>query len=142
MNLRELEVIKIIVECGSFSMASEQLFIAQPALSKTIQRLEKKIGATLFERSNRIVRITNEGQLVYEKAVTMLQQMKELKIELKDMNEHVKGHLKVGLPQIIGTFFFPQVAKAFSLSLRKLLLKSSKKVVCVSKNSLKRVKSM
>ncbi|MGN4709634.1 LysR family transcriptional regulator [Bacillus cereus group sp. MYBK222-1] len=118
MNLRDFEVFKTIVECGSFSKASEQLFIAQPSLSKTIQKLEKKLSVTLFERSNRIIRLTDEGQLVYEKAITMLQQMKELKKELEDINEHIneniKGHLKVGLPQIIGTFFFPQVAKAFS----------------------------
>jgi DNA-binding transcriptional LysR family regulator len=102
------------VECGSFSKASEQLFIAQPSLTKTIQKLEYKLGVTLFDRSNRINRLTDEGQLVYEKAITVLQQMKELKIELGDMNEMVQGHLKVGLPQIIGTFFFPQVVKAFS----------------------------
>ncbi|RNB89654.1 LysR family transcriptional regulator [Brevibacillus fluminis] len=114
MNVRDFEVFKTIVESGSFSKASEQLFIAQPALTKTIQRLEKKLGVTLFERTNRIIRLTDEGQLFYETAVTMLQRMRELKIQLEDMNEHVKGHLKIGLPQIIGTFFFPQVAKVFS----------------------------
>jgi DNA-binding transcriptional LysR family regulator len=114
MNLQDFEVFKTIVESGSFSKASKQLFIAQPSLSKTIQRLEKKLGVTLFERSNRINRLTDEGKLVYEKAIIMLQQMKELNLQLEDMNEHVKGHLKVGLPQIIGTFFFPQVARTFS----------------------------
>jgi DNA-binding transcriptional LysR family regulator len=114
MNLRDFEVFKTIAECESFSKASEKLFIAQPSLSKTIQKLEKKLGVTLFDRSNRIFRLTDEGQLVYEKAITMLQQMKELKIELEDTNEHIHGNLKVGLPQIIGTFFFPKVVKAFT----------------------------
>jgi DNA-binding transcriptional LysR family regulator len=114
VNLQDFEVFKTIVESGSFTKASEQLFIAQPSLSKTIQRMEKKLGITLFERSNRIIRLTEEGQLVYEKAIILLQQMKELTIQLEDMNEHIKGHLKVGLPQIIGTFFFPQVVKTFS----------------------------
>ena len=113
MNLQDFEVFKTIVENGSFSKASEKLFIAQPSLSKTIQRLEKKLGVTLFERSNRIIRLTDEGKLVYEKANIILQQMKELNIQIEDMNEHIKGHLKVGLPQIIGTFIFPQVAKNF-----------------------------
>lgn len=67
MNLQDFEVFKTIVESGSFSKASEQLFIAQPSLSKTIQRLEKKLGVTLFERS--------KGELVYEKAIIMLQQI-------------------------------------------------------------------
>ncbi|MGG1400362.1 LysR family transcriptional regulator [Bacillus salipaludis] len=122
MNLQDFEILKTIVECGSFSKASEKLFIAQPSLSKTIQRLEKKLGVTLFERSNRIIRLTDEGELVYEKAILMLQQMKELTIQLEDMSEHVKGHLKVGLPQIIGTFFFPQVAKTFSEKYKEVTL--------------------
>ncbi|KAB2336191.1 LysR family transcriptional regulator [Cytobacillus depressus] len=114
MNLRDFEVFKTIAECGSFSKASEKLFIAQPSLSKTIQKLEKKLGVTLFDRSNRIFRLTDEGQLVYKRAITVLQHMKELKIELEDTNEHIQGHLKVGVPQILGTFFFPKVAKAFT----------------------------
>lgn len=114
MNIRDLEIFKTIVECGSFSKASEKLFIAQPSLSKTIQKLEKKLGVTLFDRSNRIVGLTDEGQLVYKKAISMLQQMKELKTELEDITEDIQGHLKVGLPQIIGAFAFPQVARAFT----------------------------
>lgn len=114
MNLRDLEVFKTIAECGSFSKASERLFIAQPSLSKTIQKLERKLEVKLFDRSNRIFRLTDEGQLVYEKASAMLEQMKELQIELEDTNEYIPGYLKVGLPQIIGTFFFPKVAKAFT----------------------------
>lgn len=112
MNLRDFEVFKTIVESGSFSKASERLYIAQPSLSKTIQRMEKSLGVTLFERSNRINRLTEEGRIVYEKAIAVLQQMKELQYQLQDSNEHVQGHVKVGLPQIIGTFFFPKVAKA------------------------------
>ncbi|MGE6514144.1 LysR family transcriptional regulator [Lysinibacillus sphaericus] len=114
MNIRELEVFKTIADCKSFSKASEKLFIAQPSLTKTIQRLEKNLGVKLFDRSNRIFRLTDEGELVYEKAIIMLQQMKELSIELEDTTKNIHGHLRVGLPQIIGTFFFPQVAKAFS----------------------------
>lgn len=114
MNLRDFEVFKTIAECGSYSKASEQLFIAQPSLSKTIQRMEKRLGVTLFDRSNRIIRLTDEGQLVYEKAIFVLQQMTELDEQLSDFDRHIRGALKVGLPQIIGTFFFPQVAKVFS----------------------------
>lgn len=114
MNVRDLEIFQTIVESKSFSRASERLFISQPSLSKTIQRLEKRFDVTLFDRSNRIIRLTDEGMLFYEKATKILQEIKELTTELKDMDEHVKGHVKIGLPQIIGTFFFPQVAKIFA----------------------------
>lgn len=122
MNLRDFEIFKTVAECRSFSKASEKLLIAQPSLSKTIQKLEKKLGVTLFDRSNRIFRLTDEGQLVYEKSITMLHQMKELKIELEDTNDYIQGHLKVGLPQIIGSFFFPKVAKAFTKKYKEVTL--------------------
>ncbi|MED1578983.1 MULTISPECIES: LysR family transcriptional regulator [Bacillus] len=114
MNIRDFEIFKAIADCGSFSRASEKLFIAQPSLSKTIQKLEKKLGVILFDRSNRIFKLTDEGELVYEKAIAVLQQMNELQMELGDTDTHIRGHLKIGLPQIIGTFFFSKVAKAFT----------------------------
>lgn len=113
VNLRDLEAFKIVVECGSFSKASEELYIAQPSLSKTIQKLEKMLGYTLLDRTNRILRLTDEGKLLYEKSLVILQEMKDLELELSESHSHIKGHLKIGLPQIIGTFFFPKVAKQF-----------------------------
>ncbi|CAM5216625.1 DNA-binding transcriptional LysR family regulator OS=Ureibacillus acetophenoni OX=614649 GN=SAMN05877842_10696 PE=3 SV=1 [Ureibacillus acetophenoni] len=113
MNLRDLEAFKTVVECGSFSKASEELYIAQPSLSKTIQKLEKMLGYTLIDRTNRILRLTDEGKLLYEKSLVILQEMKDLELELGESRNQIKGHLKIGLPQIIGTFFFPKVAKQF-----------------------------
>ncbi|SOC39745.1 LysR family transcriptional regulator [Ureibacillus acetophenoni] len=122
MNFRDLEAFKAVVECGSFSRASEELFIAQPSLSKTIQKLEQKLGVKLIDRTNRIIRLTDEGKLLYEKALIILQQKKELEFALGDMNEQITGHLKIGLPQIIGTFFFPRVAKQFSKTYKDVTL--------------------
>jgi len=113
VNLRDLEAFKTVVECGSFSKASEELYIAQPSLSKTIQKLEKMLGYTLIDRTNRILRLTDEGKLLYEKSLVILQEMKDLELELGESRNQIKGHLKIGLPQIIGTFFFPKVAKQF-----------------------------
>lgn len=122
MNFRDLEAFKTIVECGSFSKASEELFIAQPSLSKTIQKLEQKLEVTLIDRTNRIIRLTDEGKLLYEKALIILQQKVELELALEDMNEHISGHLKIGLPQILGTFFFPKVAKQFTKTYKDVTL--------------------
>jgi len=122
MNFRDLESFKTVVECGSFSRASEELFIAQPSLSKTIQKLEQKLGVTLIDRTNRIIRLTDEGKLLYEKTLIILQQKVELELALGDMNEKISGHLKIGLPQILGTFFFPKVAKQFSSTYKDVTL--------------------
>src|SRR5690606_34950306 len=70
----------------------------------------------------RIIRLTDEGKLLYEKALIILQQKKELEFALGDMNERISGHLKIGLLQIIGTFFFPKVAKQFSKTYKDVTL--------------------
>lgn len=61
MTLLQLQYIQAVASCGSMSRAAEKLHISQPALSSTIRDLEKEIGLTIFQRSNRGVCITSAG---------------------------------------------------------------------------------
>ena len=116
MNIHDFEIFKVIADCKSFSRASAQLFIAQPSLSKTIQKLERKLGVQLFERSNRIIRLTDEGQLFYEKTNIILQEYEALRFTLADQSTAISGSLTIGVPQIIGTILFAPIASAFCKS--------------------------
>ncbi len=53
MTLQQLKYIIEIAETGSITMAAQRLFIAQPSLSKSVAELEKEMGITIFNRSNR-----------------------------------------------------------------------------------------
>ena len=68
MDLRHLEQIVAICRAGSFSGAAKALGIAQPTLSKSIGRLEAKLGIQLFERTNANARPTVYGQFVADHA--------------------------------------------------------------------------
>ncbi|MCD8013713.1 MAG: LysR family transcriptional regulator [Lachnospiraceae bacterium] len=65
MNIRELSGFVKIVELGSFSLASESLYISQSALSQQIKSLEHSIGFDLFEHGQRRVKLTQAGEQFY-----------------------------------------------------------------------------
>jgi DNA-binding transcriptional LysR family regulator len=97
MDLRHLEQIVAICRAGSFSGAAKELGIAQPTLSKSIGRLEAKLGIQLFERTNASARPTVYGQFVADHASTLLQNVTTLGHELEQMAKGEAGLLRIGV---------------------------------------------
>lgn len=64
-NLEHYKTFYTVAKLGNISDAAEELFISQPAVTKSIKNLEKSIGITLFHRSSRGVKLTDEGKLVF-----------------------------------------------------------------------------
>lgn len=65
-NLNYYNVFITVAKTGSISRAADKLYISQPAVSKSISNLEEQLGTTLFTRSSRGVKLTDEGRLLYE----------------------------------------------------------------------------
>ena len=63
MTLQQMEYIMSIAKFGSFSKAASNLYMSQSALSLSVKELEKSLGITIFERTNRGVRLTSDGEL-------------------------------------------------------------------------------
>ena len=98
MDLRQLRYFAQIVESGSLSGASRQLFIAQPALSQQLAKLEDEVGKPLLVRSPKGVSPTDNGLALYHHARFMLRQLDQaLSIARKESGE-VRGMVSVGLP--------------------------------------------
>lgn len=72
MELRHLRYFVAVVEEQSITKAADKLCIAQPPLSRQIQKLEEELGITLFERGSRPVKTTEAGMFFYEHAVQIL----------------------------------------------------------------------
>jgi DNA-binding transcriptional LysR family regulator len=68
LTLQQLNYFVAAVEHGSFSAAAEALRIAQPSLSERIRRLERRLGVTLFVRTNRRLVLTEAGRLFLPRA--------------------------------------------------------------------------
>ena len=65
VTLRHLEIYVKVVETGSMSTASKELFVTQPTVSGAISELEKEYKVVLFERLNKRIYITKEGEKLY-----------------------------------------------------------------------------
>ena len=83
MTLQQLKYIIMIAETGSITMAAERLFLAQPSLSKSVAELEKEMGITIFNRSNRGVYLSEEGTRFLSYARQIVEQTELLENEYK-----------------------------------------------------------
>ena len=98
MDLRQLRYFTHIVESGSLSKASRQLFIAQPALSQQLNKLEEEVGRPLLKRSSRGVAPTENGLALYHHARFMLRQLEQAMSIARQESGAVHGMVSVGLP--------------------------------------------
>ena len=97
MDIRQLRYFSAIVRAGSFTRAAGELGISQPTLSQQIRTLEKQIGNPLFERLGRSVRLTAHGEALRQPAADILQQVAEAKSSLDQLEQGVRGKLRVGV---------------------------------------------
>jgi len=98
LDLRQLRYFTQIVESGSLSKASRRLFIAQPALSQQLNKLESEVGKPLFSRSSRGVVPTDNGLALYHHARFMLRQLEQALSIARQESKAVQGMVSVGLP--------------------------------------------
>jgi LysR family tcuABC transcriptional regulator len=98
VDLRQLRYFTQIVESGSLSKASRQLFIAQPALSQQLSKLESEVGKPLLNRSARGVAPTDSGLALYHHARFMLRQLDQALSIARQESKAVQGMVSVGLP--------------------------------------------
>jgi LysR family transcriptional regulator, regulatory protein for tcuABC len=97
MDVRQLKYFVQVVESGSFSSASRQLFIAQPALSTQVARLEDEVGKPLLVRSVRGVVPTENGEALYHHAKFVLRQIEEAVQVARQEYASVQGRVTLGL---------------------------------------------
>jgi LysR family tcuABC transcriptional regulator len=97
MEMRQLRYFVQIVESGSLAKASRQLFIAQPALSQQMARLEDEVGRPLLLRSSRGVTPTENGEALYHHAKFMLRQLDQAVSVARQETAAVSGRVVLGL---------------------------------------------
>lgn len=87
MNLQTLRYVVTIEQTGSFSKASQYLYVSQSTLSRSVKELEEQLGITLFHRTNQGVRPTHEGQKFISRASLILQDVAQLEGQYFRNNE-------------------------------------------------------
>ncbi len=95
IKYRQLRAFIALVETGSFMAAADQMAVTQPSLSVLIQQLERDVGVTLFDRSSRRGRPTQEGRAFYERIKGSMDYLEEAYAYIKDIGRGRRGRLRV-----------------------------------------------
>ena len=89
----------------SFSEASKQLFISQPAVSQSIKVLEKKLNQKLFIRSTKRVQLTPEGEILFKHIQPAMNLIKQGETQLLEANTLNGGQLRIGASDTICRYY-------------------------------------
>ncbi|MBI1319468.1 MAG: LysR family transcriptional regulator [Candidatus Hydrogenedens sp.] len=102
-----------IADTGTFGQAAEIVNRTQPALSQQIKKLEEQLGCELFDRSNRRVALTPQGELFLGYARRMMQMQWEVYSRLREPD--VEGEIRFGTPEDFATHYLPDVLASFRM---------------------------
>ncbi len=112
MELDQLRYFLRVAELGNFTRAAEELHLSQPALSRSIQRLEEELGQPVFERRTRSVALTDAGLLLQARAQQVLSIIDDAKAEICDDGR--SGRIRVAAIPTIAPYFLPDLLRQFS----------------------------
>jgi len=112
VELDQLRYFLRIAELGNFTRAAEDLAISQPALSRSIQRLEEELGMPVFVRKARTLELTDAGLLLRSRARQIQSIVEDTKAEICDDGQ--SGRLRIGAIPTIAPYFLPAFLHQFS----------------------------
>jgi DNA-binding transcriptional LysR family regulator len=106
-NLQQLRLFTTIVSCGSLGRAASALHLTQPALSRSLKRLEAQVGAPLFERHTKGMELTAIGDALLPHAMLLQHAAEQAREEIDAMRGLAKGTIKVGAVGSIASLILP-----------------------------------
>ncbi len=109
MELRSLHYFVRIAELGSITRAASHLHVAQPALTRHVQRLEEELDVVLFTRANRGVRLTEAGQKLLEGAARILRDIERTGDEIRAQDAHPSGKIILGITPTLCPVLVPEL---------------------------------
>lgn len=109
-----LKVFRSVAGNLSFTKASQELFITQPAITKHIQELESQYKAQLFERLGNKISLTPAGQLLMEHSERILAGYKQLEYEMNLLHDEHSGELRLGASTTIAQYVLPSLLAIFT----------------------------
>ena len=122
MEFQQLLYFIMLAEIKNFTKASEKLFVSQPALSKSITRLEDELDVALIKREGKQISLTEEGKIFYRHSKKIITDIKSAKTELYDISRkyHPTIRIKVCaltgiMPDIIHDFILKNPGVKFEL---------------------------
>ena len=101
-RLKGIDVFVCVAEAGSFKAAAERMSLTGSAISKSVARLETRLGVRLFERTTRRVALTDAGRAFYRTCTGVLADLEEAELSLQATNLEPHGRVRIDLPGAFG----------------------------------------
>ncbi len=114
IETRHLKIFAAVYKNKSFTKAAEQLYTSQPTVSEHIRNLESRLDCKLFDRLGRSIIPTLEAEMLYPRALAILEDLKRLEDDLTAVGKTVSGNLVIAASTIPSAFILPKIAADFS----------------------------
>lgn len=101
-RLLEMRLFKAVVDCGGFTAAAHALDVSQPFVSRSITRLERRLGVALLHRSTRGQRLTDEGRTYLAACNRIIDALDQVEGEIASARAEPSGELRVSAPLAFG----------------------------------------
>lgn len=113
MEFHQLRYVCAIADTGNFSRAAERCQVAQPSLSQQVLKLEEDLGAKLFDRMGRSVRVTEAGRAFIPYARAILEQVDVARSSVAAKNSDLRGSVAVGAIPTVAPYLIAGVHRGF-----------------------------
>jgi LysR family transcriptional regulator, hydrogen peroxide-inducible genes activator len=114
MTLQDLRYLVALVDHGHFGRAAEACHVSQPTLSTQIKKLEEQLGVTLFERTNRSVRVTAYGEEIVARARQILADVEAIASVGRRVSGPLAGAFSLGVIPTLGPYLLPWLVPALN----------------------------
>jgi DNA-binding transcriptional LysR family regulator len=115
INLHHLRLFAAVVEHGGFTKAAAALRLSQPAISKSLNELERQLDVSLLDRGGRSIRLTDAGKTLHARARELFGVEQTAEQELRELRGLKRGVLRIGASTTIATYMLPPVLGRFHL---------------------------
>lgn len=130
MNLQQLGYFVAVARSRNFTRAAETCFVAQPALSQQIRKLEQELGLPVFERHRRGVGLTVAGAAFLAYAEQVLKLVDEGKQRVSDLGKVRHGTITVVCLPTIATYWLPQIISKYRRAYPEVEVQIQERVGC------------
>jgi len=120
MELNQLEYFKALAHINHFTQAAQSISVSQPALSRSIAKLEKELGVPLFNRVGKKIRLTPYGQTFLIHTERALQEIANGKQAVTDLSEPDQGVVNLSFLHSLGTYLVPMLLSNFKKKYPKI----------------------
>lgn len=102
LNLSQLQTFVMVASEGSMTAAADKLFLTQPAVSQQMKNMEDDLGVELIVRGSKQIKMTAQGEILYEHAKKILSLAQSAEVSIKSIGAQLRGELRIGTLNSIG----------------------------------------